>query len=67
MLYEHNYKSAFIDFDSTNDYEIERQIEWKERKQALELAIKALSKKGDDLNGCFTTEIFRERSLGESY
>lgn len=42
MLYELECNSAFIDFSSFDDEEIERQEDWKERKEALELAIKCL-------------------------
>jgi hypothetical protein len=42
MLYEHKCQSSFIDFDSTDDDEVERATEWTDRKMALEKAIKAL-------------------------
>lgn len=42
MLYELECNSAFIDFSSFDDEEVERQENWKERKEALELAIKCL-------------------------
>jgi hypothetical protein len=48
MLYEHECNSACIDFDSNDDEEIERSIEWKKRKQALELAIKTLKGKKEN-------------------
>ena len=42
MLYEHNCNSAFIDFDSDDDDEIEKKETWEMRKQALETAIQTL-------------------------
>jgi hypothetical protein len=45
MLYEHRCKSAWIDFDSEDDDEIEKAEEWNERYEALQIAIKVLSGK----------------------
>lgn len=42
MLYELECNSAFIDFSFLDDEEVERQEDWKERTEALELAIKCL-------------------------
>ena len=45
MLYKHECNSAFIDFDSDDEEEVE-QAEWyNETKQSLQLAIKTLKEK----------------------
>lgn len=44
MLDEHNCNSAFIDFSSTYHKDVEKQIEWEKRRQALEMAVNLFSK-----------------------
>lgn len=45
MLYELDCDSAWIDFDSEDDDEIEKAEDWNERYEALQIAIKVLSGK----------------------
>lgn len=42
MLYKHKCNACFIDFSSSNYDEIEKQKDWSETKEALELAIERL-------------------------
>ena len=41
MLYKHECNSAFIDFDEDK----EEALEWKEKKEALEMAIQCLKER----------------------
>lgn len=45
MLYEHHCNSAWIDFNSEDDDEMEKADEWNERNEALKIAIEVLKKK----------------------
>lgn len=42
MLYEHECNSAWIDFSSENDEDVEKAEEWLEKREAMQMAIEAL-------------------------
>lgn len=44
MLYEHECNSAWIDFSSECDDEIEKAERWEERQKAMQMAIRALKR-----------------------
>lgn len=42
---EEHQQAAFIDFDSTDDYEVDLARQWNEKMEALDIAIKYLERK----------------------
>ena len=44
MLFEHECNSAWIDFSSENDEDVEKAEEWSEKREAMQMAIRALGR-----------------------